>query len=45
MADIATRTNQLEGRLDGVLVVTNAYATNVFSWDGHGHAALRDGLI
>lgn len=45
MADIATRTNQLEGRLDGVLVVTNAYATNIFSWYGHGHAALRDGLI
>jgi hypothetical protein len=45
MVDVATRTNQLEGRLDGVLVVTNANSTNAFTWNGHGQAALHDGLI
>lgn len=45
MLDVATRTNQLEGRLNGLLVVTNANSTNAFTWNGHGRAELRDGLI
>jgi len=45
MTDIIARTNQLDGRLDGTLVVTDAYATNTFSWNGHGRAELHDGLI
>lgn len=45
MADVATRTNQLEGRLNGFLVVTNANANDFFSWNGRGGADLHDGLI
>lgn len=45
MADISARTSQLEGQLNGLLVVTRANSTNAFTWNGYGHAELRDGLI
>src|SRR5439155_4377402 len=37
--------NHLEGRLTGRLVITNANSADEWSWDGHGDARLRDGLI
>jgi len=45
MRDLATKTNQLEGKLDLGLVVTSALSTNWDSWQGHGRANLTDGLI
>jgi hypothetical protein len=45
MADLATHTNRLEGRLSGTLVVSKATTEN---WDtvfGYGEAHLRDGLL
>jgi len=45
MADISTHTNNLEGRLSGTLVVNKANSTDWQSWQGGGHAELKDGLI
>jgi hypothetical protein len=45
MADLSTHTNHLEGRLAGNLVVTKATVGDWRSVNGHGHLALRDGLI
>lgn len=45
MADLATRTNHLEGWLSGQLVITNANSANSNSWQGYGQARLHDGLI
>lgn len=45
MPDIMGRTNPLEGRLSGDLVVTNANTNDKFTWQGHGQMQLRDGLI
>jgi hypothetical protein len=45
MADVSTHTNNLEGRLSGELVITNANSADKFSWDGHGQLQLKDGLI
>jgi hypothetical protein len=45
MADISTHTNNLEGRLSGQLVITNANSADKFSWDGRGQLQLKDGLI
>ena len=45
MADLHSPTNQLEGRLTGQLVVTNATTQDFKSWNGFGRAKLRDGLI
>jgi hypothetical protein len=45
MSDLSTRTNRLEGRLSGSLVVSSA---NTEAWqtvDGYGEVGLRDGLI
>jgi hypothetical protein len=42
---ISRKTNQLEGRLSGGLVVTSANTTNWQSWQGYGHTLLQDGLI
>jgi hypothetical protein len=45
MADLSQKTNRLEGRLSGELVVTKASLPNQKSWQGHGRVSLRDGLI
>ncbi len=45
MADLATRTNHLEGWLSGQVVITNANSADVNSWQGYGQARLKDGLI
>ncbi|HEU5396288.1 MAG TPA: hypothetical protein VFV81_03915, partial [Verrucomicrobiae bacterium] len=39
------RTNKLEGYLTGQLVVTNGNTESLMTWNGYGHASLRDGLI
>ena len=43
--DLSTPTNHLEGALTGQLVVTHADSRDCQTWDGFGHAQLRDGLI
>lgn len=45
MAELAARTNQLEGWLNGQLVITKANSADSNSWQGHGRARLRDGLL
>jgi hypothetical protein len=45
MADIATRSNKLEGTLSGQLNITQANSDDWRTWQGSGHAKLRDGLI
>ena len=45
MADLATHTNHLEGRLTGDLIVTHANTVNWQSVGGYGDVDLRDGLI
>jgi hypothetical protein len=45
MGDLHSPTNQLEGTLTGQLVVTEANTRDWNSWQGHGRARLRDGLI
>jgi len=44
-ADLFLKTNQLEGKLSGALVITNANTADMQSWNGHGDLSLRDGLI
>jgi hypothetical protein len=44
-ADLSSPTNTLEGALSGQLVVTNADTQDWRTWNGSGHASLRDGLI
>ena len=44
-ADLSSPTNSLEGALAGQLVVTRADTRDWRTWDGFGHATLRDGLI
>jgi hypothetical protein len=43
--DLFLKTNHLDGRLTGTLVVTSADTADMRSWNGHGNVALRDGLI
>jgi hypothetical protein len=45
MADLSTRTNHLEGRLTGTLVITRANSEDWRQTQGHGALQLRDGLI
>jgi hypothetical protein len=45
LADISTRTNHVEGRLSGSLVVNKANSADWRSWQGGGNADLKDGLI
>jgi len=45
MSDLSTRTNNLEGRLSGLLIITNANTEDKFSWQGNGAAKLQNGLI
>jgi hypothetical protein len=45
MRDIKSGTNKLEGSLSGELNVVSANTGDWQSWNGLGHATLRDGLI
>ena len=45
MADLSAQTNNLEGRFNLELVVTDANTEDMQSWNGFGHVQLRDGLI
>ncbi|HUB87376.1 MAG TPA: AsmA-like C-terminal region-containing protein [Verrucomicrobiae bacterium] len=45
MAGLSSPTNQLEGALSGKLVVTHADTRDWRTWNGYGHAQLRNGLI
>ena len=45
MADLSTRTNHLEGRLSGNLVVASANTEDWRTVGGYGEMELRDGLI
>jgi hypothetical protein len=44
-ADLLPTTNHLEGALSGKLVVTRADSRDWRTWNGFGHANLRDGLL
>jgi hypothetical protein len=43
--DLFATTNRLEGILNGELVITSANTTNIDSWNGFGHAELKDGYL
>lgn len=43
--DLAQGANQLQGRLDLRLNVTNAWTTNLTTWEGDSSLALRDGFL
>ena len=43
--DLSSPTNRLEGTLAGWLIVTKADSRDWRTWDGSGHANLRDGLL
>jgi hypothetical protein len=45
MLDLSRKTNQLEGMLNGELIVVSANTDQPKSWMGYGHVHLRDGLI
>lgn len=45
LADLFSRTNELEGWLNGQLVVTKANSADSNSWQGYGRARLKDGLL
>jgi len=45
MADLYAPTNNLDGRFNLNLVVTDADTVDPLSWNGFGHVQLRDGLI
>ncbi len=45
MSDLDTKTNKLEGTLNGQLRITSANTKDLESWQGGGWVHLRDGLI
>jgi len=45
LADLSTRSNHLEGIVGGQLNVTHANTKDWLSWQGNGHATLRNGLL
>jgi hypothetical protein len=45
VADITGKTNQMEGILNGELIITSASTANDRSWNGHGEAAIEDGFL
>jgi len=45
LANAFKRTNKLEGILSGQLIVTSGNTESLMTWNGYGHATLRDGLI
>jgi len=44
-ADLSTNKNNLEGRLGGTVLVTNASSADWRSWNGGGSVSLHDGLL
>ena len=44
-ADLSTNKNELEGRLNGEVTVTNASSADWRSWNGAGNVQLHDGLL
>lgn len=45
VADLTQRTNNLDGRLSGNLIITNGMTDDFDTWSGYGYASLRDGLL
>ncbi len=45
MADLSAQTNNLDGRFNLELAITDANTEDMHSWNGFGHMQLRDGLI
>ncbi|MBI3879824.1 MAG: hypothetical protein HY301_07130, partial [Verrucomicrobia bacterium] len=45
LADLNAKTNRVEGVLNGQLIVTGGNTWDPHSWQGHGRAELRDGLL
>ncbi len=45
MTDLTARTNDLDGRFNLELVITDANTVDMKSWNGFGRVQLRDGLI
>ncbi len=45
IADLANRTNKLEGELGGRLIINSANSADLSSWQGGGELSLKDGLI
>jgi hypothetical protein len=43
--DITGKTNQMEGTLNGELIITHANTSNDRSWNGYGAATLKDGFL
>jgi hypothetical protein len=43
--DVSSKTNRLEGALNGKLTITRALTTDPQSWFGHGHLTLTNGLL
>jgi hypothetical protein len=44
-SDLSSPSNHLEGRLTGHFVLTSGNSEHWDTWNGYGHAGLRDGLI
>lgn len=45
LTDINSRSNKIEGVLNGQLSITSANSHDLASWQGRGTASLRDGLL
>ena len=45
VADLTGQTNQIEGTLDGELIITSANSSNEKSWNGYGKATMTDGFL
>jgi hypothetical protein len=45
VADLFLQTNRLDGKLSGLLMITNANTSDMRTWNGYGNLNLRDGLI
>jgi hypothetical protein len=45
LGDATAKSNRAEGVLNGRLVITDANTADLASWQGWGHANLRDGLL
>ncbi|MGZ8940959.1 MAG: hypothetical protein ACXW32_17275, partial [Limisphaerales bacterium] len=45
VADLTGQTNQIEGTLDGELIITSANSSNEKSWNGYGQATMTDGFL
>lgn len=45
LADLTGRTNHIEGKLDGEMIITSANSGNDRSWNGYGNANIEDGFL